>query len=137
MTLVTLTLRVVSCLFITAREHLKLQLEWLLDWIMSRINNGLVCWDVDDLTPSSIGLTSPETRSLTSRGDHRHSTNSTLSTLSSVVVVAEIRELLLETLIHFLRIPSFAAELYVNYDGNLKSRNFFEEIIKFLCKVYI
>lgn len=46
----------------------------------------------------------------------------------------EIRELALDNLLQFLRIPSFAAELYINYDCNLYCTNLLEDLIKLLSK---
>lgn len=46
----------------------------------------------------------------------------------------EIRELALDNLIQFLRIPSFAAELYINYDCNLYCTNLLEDLVKLLSK---
>lgn len=46
----------------------------------------------------------------------------------------EIRELALDNLLQFLRIPSFAAELYINYDCNLYCTNLLEDLVKLLSK---
>lgn len=46
----------------------------------------------------------------------------------------ELRELALDNLLQFLRIPSFAAELYINYDCNLYSTNLLEDLVKLLSK---
>lgn len=46
----------------------------------------------------------------------------------------EIRELALDNLLQFLRIPSFATELYVNYDCNLYCTNLLEDLVKLLSK---
>lgn len=46
----------------------------------------------------------------------------------------EIRELVLDNLLQFLRIPSFAAELYINYDCNLYCTNLLEDLVKLLSK---
>lgn len=46
----------------------------------------------------------------------------------------EIRELALDNLLQFLRIPSFAAELYINYDCNLYCTNLLEDLMKLLSK---
>lgn len=46
----------------------------------------------------------------------------------------EIRELALDNLLQFLRIPTFAIELYVNYDCNLYCTNLLEDVVKLLSK---
>lgn len=46
----------------------------------------------------------------------------------------EIRELVLDNLLQFLRIPSFAAELYINYDCNLYCTNLLEDLVQLLSK---
>lgn len=49
-------------------------------------------------------------------------------------ITYEIRELALDNLLQLLRIPGFAAELYINYDCDLYCGNIFENIIKLLSK---
>ena len=46
----------------------------------------------------------------------------------------EMRELALDNLLQFLRIPAFAAEVYVNYDCNLYCTNLLEDLVKLLSK---
>lgn len=46
----------------------------------------------------------------------------------------ELRELALDNLLQFWRIPGFAAELYINYDCNLYCTNLLEDLIKLLSK---
>lgn len=46
----------------------------------------------------------------------------------------EMRELALDNLLQFLRIPSFSAELYINYDCNLYCSNLLEDLVKSLSK---
>lgn len=46
----------------------------------------------------------------------------------------EMRELALDNLLQFLRIPSFSAELYINYDCNLYCTNLLEDLVKLLSK---
>lgn len=49
-------------------------------------------------------------------------------------IIYEIRELALDNLIQLLRVPGFAAELYINYDCDLYCANVFENITKLLSK---
>jgi golgi-specific brefeldin A-resistance guanine nucleotide exchange factor 1 len=49
-------------------------------------------------------------------------------------ITFEQREIALETLVQFLRIPSLPAELYLNFDCDLYSSNLLEELTKTLSK---
>lgn len=46
----------------------------------------------------------------------------------------EMRELALDNLLQFLRIPAFSVELYINYDCNLYCTNVLEDLVKLLSK---
>lgn len=52
----------------------------------------------------------------------------------NIRVTYEIRELALDNLLQMLRVPGFAAELYINYDCDLYCANIFENITKLLSK---
>lgn len=52
----------------------------------------------------------------------------------NIRVTYEIRELALDNLLQKLRVPGFAAELYINYDCDLYCANIFESITKLLSK---
>ncbi|KAJ3113573.1 GDP/GTP exchange factor for ARF [Phlyctochytrium bullatum] len=141
LTLFSLTLRVVMSLFQTARTHLKLQLEWFLEWIMSKVNAGVVTWDVDD-NNNGNQTPQPQTERELPRLQHRDSTSSLGS--QNIVggnmggrapIAPEIRELLLEAMVQFFKNPTFPAELWINYDGDLHIQgHLFEEVIRFLSK---
>lgn len=47
----------------------------------------------------------------------------------------EQRELILGTVIQMFKEPSFAVDLYLNYDCDINSENFFAEILDFFHKV--
>ncbi|OUM69181.1 hypothetical protein PIROE2DRAFT_2875 [Piromyces sp. E2] len=50
-------------------------------------------------------------------------------------IVPEVRELFLQCLLQLVQIPTFIADLYVNYDGSISSQNnLFEIFIYFLSK---
>lgn len=49
-------------------------------------------------------------------------------------VTYEQKEIALETVVQFLRIPGLSAELYLNYDCDLYLSNLFEELTKMLSK---
>lgn len=46
----------------------------------------------------------------------------------------EMRELALDNILQFCRIPGFAAELYINYDCNLYCTDLLENLVKLLSK---
>ncbi|KAJ3094625.1 GDP/GTP exchange factor for ARF [Phlyctochytrium planicorne] len=106
---------------------------------MAKVNAGVVSWDVEEYTNAQP--TSPLQGDRESRLTHRDSTSSisSQSTLASnsakAVIVPEIRELLLETLSQFFKNPSFAIELWMNYDGDVGIQShLFEEVIRFISK---
>ena len=49
-------------------------------------------------------------------------------------VTNEHKEMVLDTIVQFLRIPGLPAELYLNYDCDLYSSNLFEDLTKLLSK---
>ncbi|KAJ3127915.1 GDP/GTP exchange factor for ARF [Nowakowskiella sp. JEL0407] len=162
--LFTLTFRVASTLLSTNQRHFKLHLEWLLVWIMSKCDQGVVCWDVEEWTNSRSeivlslaqtatiqkgkpglvpGTSSPITSSpgISGAGYGSAASGKPQPTFSQVrnaiatITVGEVRELILETLGQFARNPSFFVELYFNYDGDmLCTTHLFEELIRFVCK---
>lgn len=135
MTLLSLTLRVISTVFGTLRPYLKLQQELYLSFLIERLTppasslrsafnaefsngNGI------SESPHASGTSTPSTgrERLRSSGDNTFATG-------------EVRELLLESLGHFARDPSFMVDLWVNYDCNVDCVDLFEEVVKFLSKV--
>lgn len=49
-------------------------------------------------------------------------------------IAYEMRELALDNILQFCRIPGFAAELYINYDCNLYCTDLLENLVKLLSK---
>merc|ERR1712166_228745 len=88
--LVSITLRVVFNLFLSVKEHLKIQLEVFFNSIHLRLSN-------------------------------------------SKTASAELKELVLESLVEFCREPLLMVDLYVNYDCDAECTNLFEKLCKFLC----
>ncbi|KAJ3033358.1 GDP/GTP exchange factor for ARF [Rhizophlyctis rosea] len=115
--IITLTLRVVTSLLQTAREHLKLQQEWFLNWVMARVNSDVAVWDIEEWHQGA-----GEVREVKQQQ-------------KGGIVVGEVRELLLESLVQLSRMPTFMTNLYVNYDGNNDSQShMFEEFMHFAAK---
>ncbi|GBC25460.1 uncharacterized protein OCT59_019907 [Rhizophagus irregularis] len=135
MTLLSLALRVISTVFGTLRPYLKLQQELYLSFLIERLTppaNSLISafnaefsnenGSGDSLQAS--GVSAPNTsreRNLRSSGEN-------------IFATGEVRELLVESLGHFTRDPSFMVDLWVNYDCNIDCVDLFEELVKFLSK---
>ncbi|KAJ1542410.1 GDP/GTP exchange factor for ARF, partial [Nowakowskiella sp. JEL0078] len=54
LTLLSAALRVITTLIQCARSQLKHQLEWLLTWSMTKVDMGVMGWDIDEWTTASI-----------------------------------------------------------------------------------
>ncbi|KAI9097391.1 hypothetical protein DFS34DRAFT_621510 [Phlyctochytrium arcticum] len=119
-TLLGLALRCSVMLFQHMRRHLKLQLEWFLQWLLSRLDAGVVAIDLEEVEDGSTmyGRSPPVSYNV-----------------RSGVVQGETRELLLECIAQLCRIPGFWGELYVNFDGDMDQQShLFEELLVFLAK---
>ena len=136
MTLLSLTLRVISTVFGTLRPYLKLQQELYLSFLIERLtppaSSSRLAFNAEfssgngtSDSPHASGTSTPSAgRNLRSSGENTFATG-------------EVRELLLESLGHFAREPSFMVDLWVNYDCNIDCIDLFEEVVKFLSKVRI
>ncbi|KAJ3296061.1 GDP/GTP exchange factor for ARF [Rhizoclosmatium sp. JEL0117] len=137
MTLLSYILRVLLTLFQTSRHYLKFQFEYFLDWIMSKVDAGVVSWDVNETALSSRSENGETIRPSSVTGTNRVSVASIgqQNVAGRNVLVAEARELLLETMVQCCRIPGFFTELWVNFDGDEGCRgNLYEEVVRFLSK---
>jgi|SRR6266576_1601948 len=141
-------LRAISTMFETMRKHLKLQQELFLAFAIDRLaqpsmlqlGKGQVS-TVQGKKSSFTASPRPGTPALPSTNaapEVEAETDKGIA-LSSRVLVApargESRDLLLETLIHISRYPSFMIDLYINYDCDVNCENLFERLIDFLTKV--
>ena len=138
MALLSLTLRVISTVFGTLRPYLKLQQELYLSFLIEKLTpptSGLRSAFNAEFSngggtgesPHASGTSTPSTgreRNLRTSGENTYATG-------------EVRELLMESLGHFAREPSFMVDLWVNYDSNVDCIDLFEEVVKFLSKVRI
>lgn len=131
------TLRTISTMFDTMRPHLKLQQELFL------------AFTIDRLAPPP-----PSAKQLARKGTYSNSPrpgtpaqdspllgppekDSAPSTPKPIVppALGQTRGLLLETLGHIARHPSFMVDIYANYDCSVNSENMLERLIDFLTKV--
>ena len=138
MTLLSITLRVISTVFGTLRPYLKLQQELYLSFLIERLtpptsslrsafNAEFLNGNGASGSPQASGTSTPNAsreRNLRSSGENTFATG-------------EARELLLESLGHFTKDPSFMVDLWVNYDCNIDCVDLFEEVVKFLSKVCV
>ncbi|KAF8350870.1 Sec7-like domain is implicated in guanine nucleotide exchange function [Amanita rubescens] len=140
-------LRAISTMFETMRKHLKLQQELFLAFAIDRLAQPSMLQLGKGQVPTVQGKKSSFTASPRPGTPALPSTNAAPEAeaetdkgiaLSSRVLVApargESRDLLLETLIHISRYPSFMIDLYINYDCDVNCENLFERLIDFLTK---
>ena len=139
-------LRAISTMFETMRKHLKLQQELFLAFAIDRLAQPSMLGKgqmptVQGKKSSFTSSPRPGTPSLpgTNAAPEADGEADKGIPLSSRVLVApargESRDLLLETLIHISRDPSFMVDLYINYDCDVNCENVFERLVDFLTKV--
>jgi Guanine nucleotide exchange factor in Golgi transport N-terminal len=105
----SLALRVVFNLFVSIKDHMKVQLEVFLTSVHLRL-----------LTPSQAQLT----------GSGKNNSKSSSSAYTASLAK---EELALESLLEFCREPSLMEDLYTNYDCDVQCTNLFDSIISVLC----
>ncbi|KNC98965.1 uncharacterized protein SPPG_05921 [Spizellomyces punctatus DAOM BR117] len=124
LTILALTLKCITTLFQSSRQHMKLQLEWFLEWTMGRLDGGVVTLDIEDWAKKETHSKEPWQRASAAGAQQRGG-----------VIVGEARELMLESMAQLCRIPGIMVELYVNYDGDMDRRShLFEELVTFFAK---
>ncbi|RCI05093.1 GDP/GTP exchange factor for ARF [Rhizopus stolonifer] len=145
--LLSLSLRVIVTAFDTLGSYLKLQQELFLFFLIQKLSpptgaaSRNVTVDVDEEGRISFSAA----KSDYSDGDSRSSSPMFLSRpvdkagkssayTDRAVMTPEIREILLEYLLHFVRQETFMIDLWYNYDCDIPCGDLFEELIQFLCK---
>ena len=127
LTVLQLTLRCLAGLFATARAELRSQYEWMVGSVIQRGDQGVVAWDVEGRAIEQEDRVSKEKEKdgpIVVRAGH-----------TIFPVTGEVRELLLESLLQLARAPTFAAELWINYDGDMGSpAHLLEDAVKFLSR---
>lgn len=153
--LLALSLRAITTVFDTLRPYLKLQQELFIFFLIERLSppSGAgsrgVSVDVDDegkvTFVSSLNDADPRASTVDIRSGSpnmflgkstdypRHNKN--YSTSEQLAITAEVRELLLESLLQLARMPTFLVDLWYNYDCDLTCGDLFENLIQFLSKV--
>lgn len=140
-----MTLRVITTIFETMRDRLMLQLELFLTFTIDRLMpTGVVKPISITSTPTKGFLSSPRPGSpapstpttFGSAFDEKDGETNTPVRPPMAPVKKETRELMLEALVNIARHPSFAVDLYSNYDCNVDCEDVFERLIDFLTKVF-
>lgn len=118
MAIFSLALRVVFNLFVSIKDHMKVQLEVFLTSVHLRLLNS-----------SSFASNSVYSVGVIAGG--AASSGQADSTASSLSLARE--ELALESLLEFCREPSLMHDLYTNYDCDVQCTNLFDSIVTTLC----
>ncbi|KAI9264555.1 hypothetical protein EDC94DRAFT_605499 [Helicostylum pulchrum] len=150
--LLSLSLRVISTVFDTLRPHLKLQQELFIFFLIERLSspasssNRNVSVDVDeegkitfvssrmDTEAGTVEVRSASPNMFLGKSTDYPRQSKNYSTSEQMAITAEVRELLLESLLQFARMPTFMVDLWYNYDCDLTCGDLFEELIQFLSK---
>ena len=89
--MITHILKAITVLFNSVREHLILQQEWLIQFLVRACESGIVGWDIEDWSMAGNGFDNDK---------KNNRQDSTLSKGSPPDILAfEVRELYLETLL--------------------------------------
>ncbi|KAI8823734.1 uncharacterized protein EV422DRAFT_618537 [Fimicolochytrium jonesii] len=126
--ILSLSLSCITTLFQSAPQQLKLQQEWYLNWAMERLNVGIASWDIEEW----------ERKRPDRPDDFRQSAASAAGQAAQrreLPIGGEARDLILESLSQLCHVPSFAVELYVNYDCAMdRPVDLHEDLVKLLAK---
>lgn len=142
------TLRVSSTIFHTTREHLKLQHEFFLTYILSCLSPIAEIpreEGVDDIfyngvpsIPRSVLNASPHPSKVPTPVGGRPAAiaNNDVPALPSFIYnkSPEAREMMVEALTGLTRMPSYFVDLYANYDCDVDRADLCEDLIGFLCR---
>ncbi|KAG0746337.1 hypothetical protein G6F57_000076 [Rhizopus arrhizus] len=137
--LLSLSLRVIATVFDTLGAFLKLQQELFLSFLIQRLSVATDNVDIDEEGKVSFLSTRIETLDTdTSRSASPNilakSTEKTKNSVDQAPLTPEIRGLLLEYLLQFVRSEGFMVDLWYNYDCDLSCGDLFEELVQFLCR---
>lgn len=139
MSILHAALRAISALLETMRPRLKLQQELFLAFSIDRLAPPPPPAGSKAVAKRPQPSSRPGTPSTPSLGpiDEPDSEKGTATPPRVLVAPArgETRDLILETLSHISRHPSFMVDLYTNYDCDSNCENLFERLTDFLTKV--
>lgn len=134
-----MSLRVITNIFDTMREHLKLQQELFLSFLMDRLVLPLPSTAPgtrkaemeSQLDASTWGGEGRETGTSTPQGGREREREREKESRGS----AEARELMMEVMGHLARGEFALVDLWVNYDCNIECEDLYERVVKFLSRV--
>ncbi|KAI5124326.1 hypothetical protein M0805_008933 [Coniferiporia weirii] len=134
-----MSLRVISTILETMRTHLKLQQELFLTFTVDRLAPSTPTKAQITYINQQKGLLSsprPGTPVLSTPNApaEENEENVGPSKPAAAPAKGETRELLLETLNHVARHPSFMVDLFENYDCDVNCEDMFEKLIDFLTR---
>lgn len=141
-----MSLRVVSTMLETMRSKLKLQQELFLAFTIDKLAPAVPTRAQISAIAQSKGLTASPRPGSSEPGTPISSSpvmnevddeNVGPSKPAIDPARGETRELMLETLSHIARYPSFMVDLFVNYDCDVNCEDLFERLIDFLTKARI
>ena len=135
----SMSLRVITNIFDTMREHLKLQQELFLSFLMDRLVLPLPSTAPgtrkaemeSQLDASTWGGEGRETGTSTPQGGREREREREKESRGS----AEARELMMEVMGHLARGEFALVDLWVNYDCNIECEDLYERVVKFLSRV--
>ncbi|CEP08581.1 hypothetical protein [Parasitella parasitica] len=154
--LLAYSLRVITTVFDTLRPYLKLQQELFIFFLIERLSptsgagSRSVSVSVDaegniSFVSSRSGIDTEKNAEADVRSaspnmflgksiDYPRNSKGYSSSSEHTAISGEVRELLLESLVHFARNPTFMIDLWYNYDCDLSCGDLFEELVQFLSK---
>ena len=139
-----MSLRVISAMFETMRQHLKLQHELFLAFTIDRlgpseaVKSQIAAMQQKGLIASprpGPPVPTSQAASVSSLTLSEGDGSAGPSRPAIAPAKGELRELMLETLSFIVRYPSFMVDLFVNYDCDINCEDLFEKLIDFLTKV--
>ena len=129
---VSITAQVLDTLCVllnSVKDHLLLQQEWLVNFLIAKCKLGVPGWDIEEWATTSDSFSNTQRKP-----QQNAPTNQSGNPLEGVLV-GEIRELYLNTLLQLSRSSHFFTDLFVYYDCNIQSKTFlFEDLIGFFSK---
>lgn len=136
--ILSLSLRVVFNLFVSIKNHMKVQLEVFLTSVHLRIlkqpttTHG-ISNNPHHSSSSSSSSSHPSSISHSSSSSSTTTISTSSSSLPSQTLISAREELALESLLEFCREPSLMEDIYTNYDCDVQCTNLFDSIISTLC----
>ncbi|KAJ3259131.1 GDP/GTP exchange factor for ARF [Boothiomyces macroporosus] len=120
---ISLIMRSITTLFANIQDHLILQREWFIHYLMQSYRSGISVWNIEDWEKFSDKFQD---------GEKNEKEN---SNKNGPILVKEVRELYLETLLQICRSDIAFNEFYIYHDTNIDSKShLFEEVMYFFSK---